>query len=510
MKTPVFPVDESLRLQALQRTGLLDTPPEARFDRLTRIARQSFGVEIALISLVDSDRQWFKSAQGLNVCETGRDISFCGHAILDSRVFVVEDTLRDERFIDNPLVTQAPHIRFYAGAPLHSQEGYRVGTLCVIDSRPRRFGHKDTELLRTLADCVEELMCRQRLEGLFELSSIAIVLSDAQSGRILDVNQALLDATGYDKAELSGLSLSDLTPSEYVEADNEAGATLARHGRYGPFEKKLIRRDGSALPVRQQGMLIRDVGGQPLVWTLMEDITELKKVERMQKEFVSTVSHELRTPLTAITGSLGLLAQGAMGELAPPIAKLVEVASNNSRRLNLLINDLLDMEKLVAGKMHFDVQAHDLAGLLHEAVECHRPLGEDRGVELVLGEPPAPVRVRVDRDRLLQALANLVSNAVKFSPDHGRVDIYTEPAGQGSWRVLVQDRGEGIPESFRTRVFEKFAQADSSDTRPKGGTGLGLAITQELMERMGGAVGFESKEGEGACFWLDIPAAGEE
>lgn len=138
MQQPLIPANEWHRLQALLATGLLDSPPEAGFDRITRIAQQTFDVEIALVSLIDSDRQWFKSAQGLDTCETGRDISLCGHAILDDAVLVVEDAQLDTRFFDNPLVQQAPYLRFYAGAPLRSTEGYHIGTLCIIDSQARQ------------------------------------------------------------------------------------------------------------------------------------------------------------------------------------------------------------------------------------------------------------------------------------------------------------------------------------------------------------------------------------
>lgn len=155
MKTPDLPPDESHRLSGLDELRILDTPPEERFDRLTRLAARTFDTPIALISLVDSDRQWFKSRHGLEASETGRDISFCSHAILREEPRVVENALTDERFSDNPLVTGDPNIRFYAGAPLHDQHGHRVRTLCVIDSRPHTFDTSDRTLLRDLADLVE-------------------------------------------------------------------------------------------------------------------------------------------------------------------------------------------------------------------------------------------------------------------------------------------------------------------------------------------------------------------
>ena len=156
MITPATPVDELLRLETLRNLKILDTDPEERFDRVTRLAKRIFGARIALVSLVDNDRQWFKSYQGIEVTETPRDISFCGHAILDDDVMVVTDTHTDERFRDNPLVTSDPSIRFYAGCPLSAPNGSKVGTLCVIDSEPREVDKEDLALLEELGKLVEE------------------------------------------------------------------------------------------------------------------------------------------------------------------------------------------------------------------------------------------------------------------------------------------------------------------------------------------------------------------
>lgn len=156
MKTPEVAPDEEARLKALRSLDILDTLPEERFDRLTRMAKRMFGVPIALVSLVDENRQWFKSCMGLgDASGTSRDISFCGHAILGDEVFVVPNALEDERFADNPLVSNDPSIRFYAGCPL-VVNGYKLGTLCVIDEMPRIFGKEDIEALKDLAAMMEQ------------------------------------------------------------------------------------------------------------------------------------------------------------------------------------------------------------------------------------------------------------------------------------------------------------------------------------------------------------------
>ena len=172
MLEPAIPHNEYQRLETLRSLDILDTPAEARFDRLTRMARRIFDVPIALVSLVDSERQWFKSCMGLPVLETTRDISFCGHTILGDDIFLIHDTAQDERFADNPLVTGEPYIRFYAGAPLRAQDGSKLGTLCIIDQKPRYLTVDDVETLRDLAEMVEGELAALQLATTDELTGI--------------------------------------------------------------------------------------------------------------------------------------------------------------------------------------------------------------------------------------------------------------------------------------------------------------------------------------------------
>ena len=173
MLKPPLPLDETARLMSLHSLRILDTPNEERFDRITRMAKRAFDVEICLVSLVDSNRQWFKSSQGLEACETDREISFCGHAILEEDIFVVTDAVGDERFFDNPLVTDEPSIRFYAGCPVHGPEGHRIGTLCLIDSKPRDFADEDIAMLKDLAAMVDDELRVSSQVTVDELTQIA-------------------------------------------------------------------------------------------------------------------------------------------------------------------------------------------------------------------------------------------------------------------------------------------------------------------------------------------------
>jgi signal transduction histidine kinase/DNA-binding response OmpR family regulator len=234
-----------------------------------------------------------------------------------------------------------------------------------------------------------------------------------------------------------------------------------------------------------------------------------ERANKVKSEFLSTVSHELRTPLTAIAGSIGLISGGALGAMPDPIQHMLHIAHKNSQRLTYLINDLLDMEKLMAGKLQFDLQVQDIMPLVENALADNQSYAQQYRVNYVLTQRVDGVTVDVDAQRLQQVLANLLSNAAKFSPEGGQVEVGVFH-DQDRVRVEVTDRGAGIPLAFHDRIFQKFSQADASDTRQKGGTGLGLAITRELVERMGGRVGFESTPGEGTCFHFELPAWSEE
>ncbi|MBD2314730.1 PAS domain S-box protein [Desertifilum sp. FACHB-1129] len=343
------------------------------------------------------------------------------------------------------------------------------------------------------------------LRATLESTADGIVAVDLL-GNILTYNQkfvemwkmppALLQASQSERLEFLQDSLND--PQSYQERIYELEAHPEREA-YDLIELK----DGR---VFERYSLPQRLGDNIIgrVWSFC-DITEGKKIERLKNEFVSMVSHELRTPLTSIRGSLSLMMGGVVGELPAPAKSLIEIAYKNSERLVLLINDILDIEKIESGKMDFSLQPFDLVSLVEQAIEANRAYGEQFGVSFCLETEVENIQVNVDSTRLMQVMANLLSNAAKFSPLNDVVTVQIQ-AQLGEWvQVSVRDRGAGIPEAFRSQIFQKFAQADSSDSRQKGGTGLGLSISKAIIERLGGEIGFDTEVDRGTTFYFSLP-----
>jgi PAS domain S-box-containing protein len=241
-------------------------------------------------------------------------------------------------------------------------------------------------------------------------------------------------------------------------------------------------------------------------YALATDITALKEVDRMKSEFVATVSHELRTPLTSIRGSLGLLASGITGVLPDKARELVNIAVQNCERLVRLVNDILDSEKMLSGKMDWTIRPLDLAELVQRSVRENEGYAAGHGVSIRLEITQAGTRVQADSDRLVQVITNLLSNACKFSPAGGVVEVSITRTGE-RLKVSVADRGAGVPRELQARLFERFAQLDSNDQRRRGGTGLGLSICRSIVEHMGGTIAFNERPGGGSIFFFELPAS---
>jgi PAS domain S-box-containing protein len=309
MIVPLFPLDEDFRLQSLRRLNLLDSEKEERFDRLTRLTARLLDVPIVLITLIDENRQWFKSSIGLEVCETGRDVSFCGHTILARQPFIIPDALADPRFADNPLVVGDPFVRAYAGVPLETDELALVGTLCVIDHRPRKFSPADIALLQDMAVLARNEMnsmgqsqlldvlqkSEKSFSGAFAYAAIGMGLV-APNGHWLQVNAALCKITGYFEEELIGKTSQEMTHPDDLAQDLEHIRRLL-DGEITSYqtEKRFFHKLGHIVWVSLDVSLVRESLGEPLYFIAqIQEITLRKAAEselvRLQSEYEDILS----------------------------------------------------------------------------------------------------------------------------------------------------------------------------------------------------------------------------
>jgi signal transduction histidine kinase len=272
-------------------------------------------------------------------------------------------------------------------------------------------------------------------------------------------------------------------------------------------EEQVPRSDGSTSDFVVFKFPLSDSSGHNVIAGMAIDITERKAMDRMKNEFISVVSHELRTPVTSIRGAIGLIIGGAMGEVPHGMGPLLQIANKNSIRLAELLNDILDLGKIESGQLPMTMELLEIEPLAAIAVDINGPYAREHHTHFVLESEVAEAKVMGDSDRLQQVMANLLSNAAKYSPPERSVRVRVERirADGHPWiRVSVTNWGPPIPTSFHSRIFSKFAQADSSTTRVKGGTGLGLSISKAIIEKLGGRIGFTSSETEGTTFYFDL------
>ena len=359
---------------------------------------------------------------------------------------------------------------------------------------------------RTEASLKKMHVLERKLLALYRSAPVAITLSRLDDGRLLETNPALSKLTGFSEKELRGMDYRALIPEELLEKETQARQNMRKQGRYGPISHQFIGQDGELIDVRLSGVLFEDEHGDPFIWSIIQDMRDVAAVARMKDDFISTVSHELRTPLTSIAGSLGLVLSGATGELSSKAERMLTIAHKNSQRLTTLINDLLDIEKLAAGKMTFNNLPTSLVPLLEDALEQNRSYAQQHQITLTLNYD-ARATVKADSGRLHQVLANLISNACKFSPAGSEVIIASE-VSEGWVRVSVTDQGTGIDSASQEKLFQRFSQVHKQTS--KGGTGLGLAISREIIERLDGRIGVSSEPGQGSCFWFELPVIHEQ
>ncbi len=405
MIAPRIPHNEEDRLRELMMFNILDTLPEKIYDDVNFLASQICDTPIALINIIDQDRQWTKSSFGYPIKDTPREIAFCSHTINEADILLeVEDTMKDDRFHDNPLATSGPLIRFYAGAALVSKNGFALGAICVIDRKPRKLTEAQRNGLRALSRQVMSLLELQR--------------------------------------------------------KNEQLEVLKR---------------------------------------------ELEVASTAREDFFSSMSHEIRTPLNSIIGIANILQQGNLRE---DQAELIDLLKSSGDSLFFLVNDVLDIAKINAGKLIVESQDFNLKATIETIVSAFKLRAKQQGLQLRFEyDEELPEVLIGDANRMAQIFNNLLSNAFKFTKE-GEVAVVIRHTGYHNEKVgiyfEVSDTGIGIKADHHELIFEKFAQATEDITKQFGGSGLGLTITKNLVHALGGELKVKSALGTGSLFYFEL------
>jgi PAS domain S-box-containing protein len=520
-----MPSLEAKRLEALYALEILDTPREERFDRITRTAVRLFRMPKSLLAFVDETRAWVKSDVGTSIDWVPRQSSFSELAIESDEPLVVRDVREDPRFAEHPLVIGPDRIRSLAAHPLRTPDGYRVGALLVMGSEPHAFSEEELQALTDLCRLAEEELADIELTRLLKLTieSQARVraVMDATSEGILLIgrdgvmayhNRRFLDLFGFEAEQIDGRHLASLEgPINRIfdEPDEFRRSILRAARRPGEDTRFLTKQyypqvrdlEVNTAPVTDRQD--RDLGRLHA----FRDVTRERELDRMKDEFVSLVSHELRTPLTSIKGYVDLLIDGDAGEVTEEQKEFLDIVKNNSDRLVLLVNDLLDVSRIEAGRVNLRLQPVDLAGSIHEVATSLRPLMEQKRQSLKLELPADLPQVRADRDRVAQIVTNLLSNAHKYTLEGGAVTVRAQ-AREDRVQVEVSDTGVGMTADERDKLFTKFFRAQNPATQNISGTGLGLNIVKSLVEKQGGRIWVTSEPMKGSTFIFTIPADG--
>ncbi len=318
-------------------------------------------------------------------------------------------------------------------------------------------------------------------------------------GVVESFNSAFERMFGYEPWKLIGYSSSAFLPDGQ---SIEQFVALLESSSDAPQEMFLKAKNGSQIAVE---ISVSKVGIEKTHFytVIVRDVSERKVVEKQVSEFYSTVSHELRTPLTSIRGALGLVENGIMGEVSPEVLELVTVARSNSDRLIRLINDILDLRKMEAGKFELRLIEVDVKELVEKTLAEIKGFADEKDISMT-SEVIGTDIILVDGDRMIQVLTNLISNAIKFSDAGKSVHVGVSRTSANTVRFAITDQGAGIPADDIHKLFGIFQQLDSSDTRPKEGSGLGLAISKAIVERHGGTIGVDSVFGDGCTFWFEL------
>lgn len=568
-------LDDARRLDALRESGLLDSPADEGFDRLTRLATRVLGVPVALVTLVDTDRQFFKSCVGLpepwaSKRETPLSHSFCQHTITTGEPLVVNDA-REHAELRHNLAIRDLSVIAYAGIPLRGVGGHLIGTFCAIDGKPRQWSAADIDTLSDLAAAAAtEIELRGALEKARESSEELRIVAESSRvlGASLELEETLQAIARVALPYLGDMAMVDVLENGVIrrvaasvaglpEGDllERARAFPPHLGDGGPQDQAISRRErvlidtpdehwaaraarsdehraliqqmhlGAVLtvPLNHDGgdplgaiTFARVRGREPFADTDLHLADEIarratlalekarlyqtaREATKARDDMLGVVSHDLRNPIHTIFMSASFMLE--LLDAENPARTQASVIRRASLRANRLIQDLLDVTRLESGRAELDVRPTEAATIIEETIQQASAAAGEAGIALVQ-RPIPPVKLKADSGRLVQALGNIVANAIKFTPAGGTVTISAERR-DGAVAFEVEDTGSGIAPEHVPRLFDRFWQANRKDRR---GVGLGLSIVKGIADAHGGEVKVESHPGRGSTFRLEIPA----
>ena len=527
MREPGVPENEKQRLERLLAYDVLDTMPEQVYDDIVALAAHICQVPMALVSLVDKDRQWFKARFGLDAAETPRSVSFCGHVVESGEMLQVEDSFKDERFADNPLVTGGPLVRAYTGTPLETSDGLVLGTLCVIDHEARKLSAAQLEQLTALSRLVMqqlELRMQIRQRELAEEREAEAVRMEAIYNRFFDISLDMLCIGGFDGfakhlhdawTETLGYTSEELKAQPFINFvyEEDRSATEAHVASLASGEKKNVRfRNRYLTKAGDHRWLQWTVAVDPVaaiviavardITQAMEDAADLRatrdaaeQANRSKSTFLAQMSHELRTHL--------LMKNKAKNLRDKDLVYLERIGSNGKHLLGL-INDVLDLSKIEADHTELAREEVDLAKLTQTVTDLMTSSFQEQGNRLNMVLPANMQTLDADPRRLKQILINLLGNANKFT-HNGLVEVIVHADSLARpMRIDVVDTGVGIPKEKLATIFEAFRQVDEGHDRSYEGTGLGLAIARSLCDLHGFKVSVDSELGVGTTFSIAL------
>lgn len=488
----------------------------AKLDQIMQLGNRVFDTEWAVVSHIEGARYTVThSLGGESVPAPGTQFdlkdTYCSQVLRGMSATAYNEAGRSA--LASHTCYRTVGVETYIGAPI-LLNGVCDGTLAFsrMAAREHVFNENELSLVQLFAQWIglemETLAAQSelnRFKSTLDRTLDCVFMFEPDSLRFFYANLGAMEQVGRDREELMSMRAPDIN----CEYDEQGFRKLIEPLLKGEkqvlnFETMHRNKRGEEIPVEEFLQYIAPPGESPRFVSIVRDISERRRVDRMINEFVSTVSHELRTPLTSIRGSLGLLEGGALGSLSDNAAEMIKIASANSRRLLLLINDILDIQKIESGMMNLHFARVPVAELLRQAIHENQSYADQFGVRFVPDESDEELSVLGDHARLMQVLNNLMSNAAKFSPSGSVVELGVERRGERV-RISVSDRGPGVPEEFRAKLFDKFTQLDSSDTRSKGGTGLGLHITRLIVEKHGSEMVYTVREQGGSIFRFELP-----